>query len=420
MSQSEHPSPPDKNGAVQDILHDESTSPHAKLSGIKGVVDDEEQLRWQLAWYAAEVSTKPEYSEDEKQGAKTLVREAQNRGIDVDTGDIVTCQQELIETQAEENQSDPTQSSYLQEDDEVGSEPEPETGKEPAAERTLNHSGKRTTPDESDHASTHNLAAFNRDIQTKVRDSPEDRYDHFERLTNESRLSQDHIGVDYVRDDGIAVRDDEFIGHAKVEPRNWHVLNPQRKEAVFQSYAQHLLSLTFPVQELHISKRMDLEDHKQQLVDADLNDPTAPPILRHSREKQAYFETNAVSQRDIMRNEHYIVVSVDKNHIDRFRDSGGNQRLPRLSRALSKISEFASRSSDADVSDEDCVKEVKARLRHVRDTLSQTGVTVDTLDSREDTMDLLYYVFNNAESPFDEYEHSTYTEYIHGVEGEFQ
>jgi hypothetical protein len=29
-------------------------------------------------------------------------------------------------------------------------------------------------------------------------------------------------------------------------------------------------------------------------------------------------------------------------------------------------------------------------------------------------------VFNNAESPFDEYEHSTYTEYIHGVEGEFQ
>jgi len=288
-------------------------------------------------------------------------------------------------------------------------------------ERELNHTGSRkTVPDEDDHPSTRNLAAFNRDIQTTVRDSPEERYDHFERLTNESRIAQDHIGVDYVREDGIAVRGDEFIAHAKVEPRNWHVLDPERKEAVFQSYTQHLLSLTFPVQELHISKPMDLEEHKENLVDADLNDPVAPPILRHSRRTQAFFETNAVEQRNIMKNEHYVAVAVDKKHIDRFVESNSNNRLPRLSRALSKVSGLVSRTDSSEVSDEDCVKEVKARLRHVRDTLSQTGVTVETLDSRKETMDLLYYVFNNVESQFEEYDQSTYTEYIRGLEGEIQ
>lgn len=411
MSKSIERDIPEPSEVGKQILDNGEISVHEKLDGLRGATDNEEQVRWTIAWYTAEVSVKESYSDDEEEAAKTLVKEASNQGVPIQQGDIVDCQRALINENAPDDTSETTPSSANPKDS--------RSDRKDTVARTQNvsRSASSSEPEDEDRQASTSLPAFSREIQTTVRDSPEEKYDIYDRLTRESRLSQDTIGVERVREDGIAVRDDVFIGIAEITPRNWFVLNEDRKSAVYSAYVRHLLSLTFPVQELILSKAVDLEGHLEHLKEADLRDSDASPILSHSREKQAFFETRAIAERGLTQNKHYVLVKVEKGHIEEHIETQTSGRLPRLSRLLSKVSDWTpSRSNQGTVSDEECANEVKARLRHIEDTLSNTGVTVESITSRTEMMDILYYAFNNQESPFEEYNQSKYVGFVRDSE----
>jgi hypothetical protein len=437
MSTEQAVSSPEPDEVVVQTLHefgDESVT--KQLNTIEEMVANEEKLRWSLAQYVAEVSVEEEYSDQEEENAKQLFKEARNQGIGVQTADIAACQKDLIQQQAKEEASTEEQGPFSDQEPTAQSptakpkedKDTPDDGPEKAEPSRTNPASDDEEQDQPsrdvesskrdlEHPVTSSLAAFSREVQTEARPSPEDLYDTFERLTKESRNSQDKIGVDRIRDDGILVRDDEFIGIAKIDPRNWFVLNEGEKEAVFTAYVQHLLALTFPVQEVVISRDFDLSEHQEKLTKADIRDRRASPILRHSRQKEAFFEMNAIEERNIKRNEYYIVVSVTKDHIADESGESQNNRLPRVSKALRFFADRVNTGRDkTEISDEECVKEVNARFRHVEDTLSKTGVNVDPIDNRDDAMDLVYRVLNGVESPFDEYNQSHYVDTIKSYE----
>ena len=70
---------------------------------------------------------------------------------------------------------------------------------------------------------------------------------HLEDKLNKKTTTQAQLGFDYVRDDGIAVDGDDYIGLVKVKPRNWLTLNYEQRRQVMSDYISFLMALDWSI-----------------------------------------------------------------------------------------------------------------------------------------------------------------------------
>lgn len=79
--------------------------------------------------------------------------------------------------------------------------------------------------------------------------------------------TQVFIGIEEVRDDILLMQDFSAVVVIEVGAVNFWLLSPDEQTAVIQAYGNLLNSLSFPVQILILSKRMDISSYVKHLVE---------------------------------------------------------------------------------------------------------------------------------------------------------
>lgn len=282
--------------------------------------------------------------------------------------------------------------------------------------------GEATSPIDHEQLRQDALASDDAPRPTaRDRQLPDDSFPVYDRLTRQNTLAQSKLSFDYVRDDGILVDGNHYIGLVKVQPRNWLVLNDSEKNDVFSAFVSFLLQLKYPTQIICYPHEFDVSEHTNKIREADARagGPNETPITRHGRRRHVVWCHNSVDQRNIKDRDFYIAVRVRAEHVHSYlqnQNSIGSvfQKLPTpISDRLTFIPGV--RSSEEVAADEErCVSEVRNRQSDIEDTLTRTGVGTRTIKDRNETMDILYSYYNHLESPFTDYNHATYSDMLGG------
>jgi hypothetical protein len=118
--------------------------------------------------------------------------------------------------------------------------------------------------------------------------------------------TQEHLDIDDIRDNLVILKNGEAVAVIQTNAINFDLLSEREQDAIMFAYAALLNSLTFPIQTLVRTKRMDITTYMQNLALARRG--ARSPQLRHQIDKYAYFIKDLVSKNQVLDKRFYIVV----------------------------------------------------------------------------------------------------------------
>ena len=229
--------------------------------------------------------------------------------------------------------------------------------------------------------------------------------------------TQDTLGFDYVREDGIAVDGDSYIGLLKVHPQNWLSLSDQQQHETMSAYMSFLMSLESSVAVPCYPRTFDLTGHLEQFYTAGASMATRgqTPILQYGRKFYVQWASNRIEDADLKQRDFYIVTRTTADQVHKNLDTGSAlsqlRTLPVIGDACSQAAErLPWVDTHEQARTELCIREVQHRQRRIINKLGRTDVSIDRVTDRQETMEILYHYYNHVDPQFEQFEHATKTE----------
>lgn len=232
-------------------------------------------------------------------------------------------------------------------------------------------------------------------------------YDSIQR----DKRAQDKLAFDYVRDDGIAVDGEDYIGLIYVTPRDWHMLSKEQKYKVSMRYLSFLKSLKHAVAIPAYPREFDLTRHLELVYETGVRQATDErnPLFDYGRRHYQVWLDSVLDTENIIKRDYYIVFRVKKPHV-----AGGITNNPLISRVPivgtvydTAVQTLTSRKSDDEVQEEVCIKEVRKRRKRLIRIVNDTGVNPEPITDRDEAMEILYHYYNHVEPKIQEFNHAT-------------
>lgn len=243
--------------------------------------------------------------------------------------------------------------------------------------------------------------------------------DHFdlEDKLGGATTTQEKLGFDYVRDDGIAIDGDSYIGLLNVHPQNWLSLSDQRKRDTMSAYMSFLMSLESSVAVPCYPKTFDLTGHLERFytAGASMASRGQTPILQYGRKFYIQWANTNIEDEDLKQRDFYIVTRVEAEQVHKNLDTGSALRqlgtLPLVGGLCSRVVErLPWGETHEDARTELCIREVRQRQRRIMNKLGRTDVSIDHVTDRQETMEILYHYYNHVDPQFERFDHATKTE----------
>src|SRR3990167_6762898 len=118
--------------------------------------------------------------------------------------------------------------------------------------------------------------------------------------------TQEHLDIDEIRDDMVILKNGEAVSVIQTNAVNFDLLSEREQDAMMYAYAALLNSLTFPIQVLIRTKRMDISNYMQTL--AFIRKEARSVEIRDQIDKYAYFIKDLVAKNQVLDKRFYIVV----------------------------------------------------------------------------------------------------------------
>ena len=177
---------------------------------------------------------------------------------------------------------------------------------------------------------------------------------------------QDHIVISEVRDDIALLKDGGAAIILKVSAVNFGLLSSEEQMAIIGSFAQMLNSLSFAIQIVIISKRLDISSYIK-LLDKELSLQTNP-LLSETMVKYRQFVQSLIRENEVLDKSFYIAIPVSRLE---------------LSIGILKGDEL--------------LKKAQTKLLPRRDQiarqLNRVGLKITQLDSKQ-ILEIFYYIYN--------------------------
>ncbi|EJN56889.1 hypothetical protein [Halogranum rubrum] len=288
-----------------------------------------------------------------------------------------------------------------------------------ADEIASSHNGDDSIP-KSDLEVLRELDKFLDDIDT---DLPTARQrararDHFE-LEDKlggKRTTQDKLGFDYVRDDGIAVDGDSYIGLLKVHPQNWLSLSEEAKRDTMSAYMSFLMSLESSVAVPCYPKTFDLTGHLERFytAGASMASRGQTPILQYGRKFYIQWANTNIEEEDLKQRDFYVVTRVEAEQVHKNLDTGSAlsqiESIPLVGAVSSWVAGWLPGvDTHEEARTELCIREVQQRQRRILNKLGRTDVSISRVTDRQETMEILYHYYNHVDPQFERFDHATST-----------
>lgn len=195
--------------------------------------------------------------------------------------------------------------------------------------------------------------------------------------------TQQHVNVVQVKQGIIVTRTGSFRQVLKVEPVNFALKSDQDKEVMIGQYQNFINSLTYPIQIVIHSRRLDVTPYLHRLSERVAQEPNE--LLQLHAYEYIDFVSELTSMTNIMDKKFFVVV--------------GYEPPPTASKGfLSNL--FGKKQDTISFTETDWQKhatEMGQRVGTVAGGLAGLGLKVDTLDTQE-AIELLYGVYNPEEA----------------------
>lgn len=118
--------------------------------------------------------------------------------------------------------------------------------------------------------------------------------------------TQEHLDIDEIRDDLVVLKNGESVAVIQTNAVNFDLLSEREQDTMMYAYAALLNSLTFPIQVLVRTKRMDITNYMQTL--ASVRKEAVSPEIKDQIDKYAYFIKDLVAKNQVLNKRFYIVI----------------------------------------------------------------------------------------------------------------
>lgn len=195
--------------------------------------------------------------------------------------------------------------------------------------------------------------------------------------------TQQHVNVVQVKQGVIVTRTGSLRQVLKVEPVNFALKSDQDKEVMIGQYQNFINSLTYPIQIVIHSRRLDVTPYLHRLSERVAQEPNE--LLQLHAYEYIDFVSELTSMTNIMDKKFFVVV--------------GYEPPPTASKGfLSNL--FGKKQDTISFTETDWQKhatEMGQRVGTIAGGLAGLGLKVDTLDTQE-AIELLYGVYNPEEA----------------------
>lgn len=118
--------------------------------------------------------------------------------------------------------------------------------------------------------------------------------------------TQEHLDIDDIRDGLVILKNGESVAVIQSNAINFDLLSEREQDAIMFAYAALLNSLTFPIQVLIRTKRMDISNYMQTLALA--RKKARSNEAKNQIDRYAYFIKDLVSKNQVLDKRFYIIV----------------------------------------------------------------------------------------------------------------
>lgn len=213
----------------------------------------------------------------------------------------------------------------------------------------------------------------------------------------------------------IAVDDDTYVGLIKVEPRRWSIHTREKKQQIYLSYMKSFCNtLQFPTEIVAFPTELELTEHideVEQTLREQGDSEDSSTLLNHGRAFYPEWLNAYVDASDMTRQEFFVIVPVNRDQIEQFRNDEGilatiGERIPPVEILLNALENDGDEDSATQTQ---CLRELDQRMSRLESALKQSGVSPERLEDRQEVLSVLYLAFNKEKPLSDEFGDSPIT-----------
>jgi hypothetical protein len=122
-----------------------------------------------------------------------------------------------------------------------------------------------------------------------------------------SATTQDHLDIEDIRNNYVILKNGSVCSVLQTTAVNFDLLSEIEQDAIIAAFSMLLNSITFPVQVVLRSKRLDISKYieKVQRVESKLTDP----LLKHQAEAYRRFIQELIKTNDVLDKKFYVTVT---------------------------------------------------------------------------------------------------------------
>ncbi len=191
--------------------------------------------------------------------------------------------------------------------------------------------------------------------------------------------TQEHLDIEDIRDDLVILKNGESVAVLQTNAINFDLLSEREQDAMIFAYAALLNSLTFPIQVLIRSKRMDVSNYMQNLAVA--RRQARSPQIRDQIDKYAYFIKDLVSRNQVLDKRFYISIPYLALSLTQLKTIG----MGLFKKKAPPLNKWATL--------EKAKVNLEPKIEHIIKQLNRMGIKAKQLNT-EELVELFYDVYN--------------------------
>lgn len=128
-----------------------------------------------------------------------------------------------------------------------------------------------------------------------------------------AHTTQDHLDIKDIKDNFVVLKNGTICAVLETTAVNFDLLSEIEQDAIIAAFSMLLNSITFPVQVVIRSKKLDIYKYieKVQRVESKITDP----LLRHQAESYRKFVQEVIKRNEVLAKKFYIVIPSGQNII---------------------------------------------------------------------------------------------------------
>lgn len=198
--------------------------------------------------------------------------------------------------------------------------------------------------------------------------------------------TQQHLDIEDIRDNLVILKSGAVAGILKTTAVNFDLLSEIEQDAIIAAFSMLINSITFPIQILIRSKRLDISSYLEKVVKVEKK--IDDPLLRHQAEAYRKYVQETITNNEILDKKFYVIISTNK--IVGGGPGSGNP-FEFLARLLGPNTTKS--SVDIQAALKEAQVDLEPKLDHIQKEFRRLGIKADQLETQE-LVELFFDIYN--------------------------